>query len=217
MRGTIEELLAADSARVPENTGTADAFVTSIDHYGQLKEMGLDYGWGTSAFFEWLIEHVHIMSGYSWGASIICCSILLRTGLFYFQAVGSDNMGKMAAMTPVLKGYQEGLERAIATGDAAKERYYKMKQMHIGKEVGAKVGKSLGPPILQAAFGFGAFRCLRGMSTLPAPGMTEGGFFWFHDLTLSDPYYLLPTLTGAIMWVVLKVCPPAHPLGFIEY
>jgi YidC/Oxa1 family membrane protein insertase len=199
---TIEELLA-DSNPV-NKLPTPDPSLT-IDHYGQLKEMGLDYGWGPTAFFEWLIEHVHLMTGYGWGGSIIISTVVIRACLFWFQAQGSDNLGKLAAMKPVLESYQKKTEEAIQSGNTEQERLYKMKQQQIGQEIGVKLGKGFMGPIAIGVFGYGAFRCLRGMSTLPVPGMSEAGFLWFTDLTVGDPYYALPALTGALMWVVMKV------------
>jgi YidC/Oxa1 family membrane protein insertase len=34
------------------------------------------------------------------------------------------------------------------------------------------------------------------MSSLPVESMLAGGLFWFTDLTISDPYYLLPLATS---------------------
>ncbi|KAF2705786.1 hypothetical protein K504DRAFT_505522 [Pleomassaria siparia CBS 279.74] len=197
--GTIEELLANPLDHVPK----IDPSIT-IDHYGQLKELGLDYGWGTTAFFEWLIEHVHITTGLGWLPSIVVCTSIIRVVLFYFQARGSDNMGKLAAMKPVLEEYQTKSEQAIRAGDKQQEQFYKFKQAEINKQAGVRLSQGVAAPLMLGVFGFGAFRCLRGMSSLPAPGMSEAGILWFTDLTIPDPYYALPAITGAIMYAVMK-------------
>jgi YidC/Oxa1 family membrane protein insertase len=46
---------------------------------------------------------------------------------------------------------------------------------------------------------------LRGMATLPVESMTQGGILWFVDLTVPDPYYLLPLLTSATMLATIEV------------
>ena len=46
---------------------------------------------------------------------------------------------------------------------------------------------------------------LRGMANLPVDSMKYGGMFWFVDLTVPDPYYLLPALTCATMFLTIKV------------
>ncbi len=46
---------------------------------------------------------------------------------------------------------------------------------------------------------------LRGMANLPVDSMKYGGMLWFVDLTVPDPYYLLPALTCATMFLTIKV------------
>jgi YidC/Oxa1 family membrane protein insertase len=45
------------------------------------------------------------------------------------------------------------------------------------------------------------FTGLRGMANLPLESMMHGGLFWFQDLTVPDPYYLLPLLTSTTMFL----------------
>lgn len=49
------------------------------------------------------------------------------------------------------------------------------------------------------------FFALRGMATAGVEGFSSGGALWFTDLTIADPYYALPLISAATMWVVLKV------------
>lgn len=49
------------------------------------------------------------------------------------------------------------------------------------------------------------FFALKGMSNIPVESMKEGGLFWFADLTICDPYYILPLLTSVTMWATIEV------------
>jgi hypothetical protein len=60
--------------------------------------------------------------------------------------------------------------------------------------------------IVQAWVGISAFRCLRAMGDLPVPGMVNDGFLWFKDLTVADPYYVLPAAITGIFYAIFKVC-----------
>lgn len=42
------------------------------------------------------------------------------------------------------------------------------------------------------------------MASLPVESMETGGILWFTDLTLRDPYYALPLLTSATVFLQLK-------------
>jgi len=43
------------------------------------------------------------------------------------------------------------------------------------------------------------------MANLPVDSMREGGLWWFTDLTMADPYCLLPLLTSVTLWITMEV------------
>lgn len=45
------------------------------------------------------------------------------------------------------------------------------------------------------------------MANLPVASLQTGGLWWFQDLTVSDPTYVLPLVVTATMWAVLEVSP----------
>jgi YidC/Oxa1 family membrane protein insertase len=49
------------------------------------------------------------------------------------------------------------------------------------------------------------FYGLRRMADAPVPGFIEGGFGWVTDLTLPDPYYILPITSAVLMNIVIRV------------
>ena len=60
-------------------------------------------------------------------------------------------------------------------------------------------------PVSQAPIFISFFIALREMANLPVPSLQTGGLWWFQDLTLSDPIYVLPLVVTATMWGVLEV------------
>merc|ERR1719384_885984 len=46
---------------------------------------------------------------------------------------------------------------------------------------------------------------LRGMANLPLESMMSGGLFWFQDLTIPDPFYILPLLTSTTLYLQIKL------------
>jgi YidC/Oxa1 family membrane protein insertase len=158
-----------------------------------------------------MLELVYINAELGWAGTIVASALILRTGLFFtFQRWGSDAMAKSVAMKPVLQPLQDEMEEAKRKGDDERVQMLKMKQQSVMKDVGVDVFKSMGTAIAQGVFGYGAWRSLRGISSLPAPGITTDGWFWFTDLSVPDPYYLLPVITGGIMYQVIKVRGPCH-------
>jgi len=43
------------------------------------------------------------------------------------------------------------------------------------------------------------------MATLPVESLKTGGFLWITDLTVPDPYFILPAITAATLLVTLEV------------
>lgn len=179
-----------------------------IDHAGHMKELGLDYGWGMTTLFEKTIESIYLTSGWGWAGSILAAGVVVRCATFFFQALSSDRMASMAQLKPVTQPLQEKMEAAIARGDKQQADLYRMQQQQIMKPYVGGFLSMGGFMIIQAWIGFSAFRFLRAMADLPVPGMNQDGYLWFTDLTLRDPYFILPAATTAIMYTVFKVCPP---------
>ena len=50
-----------------------------------------------------------------------------------------------------------------------------------------------------------AFLGVRGLTNLPVESMTTGGALWFTDLTIADPYHILPILSVLSILAVIEV------------
>jgi len=171
---------------------------------GFLKEMGLDYGWGTTSMMETLLELVYINAGTPWWASIGLSLLIVRLLLLkgYFAAADTTARNQLIAqyiapITARMKAAQRSQDQA-GVAKAWKE----MKDLRAS--AGVKYWK-LFVPFIQIPTGFGAFRLVRGMSHLPVPGLDTGGLLWMQDLTLSDPYFILPIMTAASYYYSFKV------------
>tara|TARA_R110002003_G_scaffold1640_3_gene23367 strand:+ start:12961 stop:13863 length:903 start_codon:yes stop_codon:yes gene_type:complete len=203
---TIDDLLGLEPAKdvIPKAEIDPTAL---IDHAGQLQELGLDYGWGMTTVFEKVMEQIYLNTGYGWAGSIVIAGVVVRCATFFFQALSSDKMAALSALKPVTEPIQKKLDEAIARGDKTQEQMYKMQQAQIMRPYMGSVGSMGGFMFIQAWIGFCAFRFLRAMGDLPVPGMAQDGFAWFTDLTVRDPYFILPAATTAIFYAIFKVYP----------
>ncbi|KAL8781944.1 MAG: hypothetical protein Q9213_005783 [Squamulea squamosa] len=68
---------------------------------------------------------------------------------------------------------------------------------------GIKIWKSF-LPFVNVPLGYGMFRLTRNMAQMPVPGLEDGGLLWFTDLTVSDPFFLLPLGTGVSTFLLFK-------------
>ena len=174
------------------------------EHLGFLKEMGLDYGWGPTAMVENLLEHVHIYLGTPWWASIGLSVIIMRAALIKFYFDAADSSARRQLIKPLEDPITERSDVAKAEGDQNGVRAAWVERSLLHKSAGIKWWKSL-IPLIQLPLGFGTFRLIRGMATLPVPGFDTGGFLWIYDLTLADPYCVLPVATAFAYYTAFKV------------
>jgi len=202
---TLDELLAMDAPSEPVKLPADFDPTQLIDHAGQLKELGLDYGWGVTAMLEHALEHIYLATGWGWAGSIIASCVGVRALMFFLQVSNSDKMAVMASLQPVTRPIQDKLDEAIARGDKNQVNILRLKQQEILKPYLGGMASAGGFMVAQAWLGFSAFRLLRALGELPVPGMAQDGYLWFTDLTVGDPYYVLPAATSALMYMVLKL------------
>ena len=174
------------------------------EQIGYLKALGLDYGWGPTAFIEFLFEHVHVYSGTPWWASIILTAVVVRVSLLKLYIDASDQGARLARVHPLVKPLQDKVRAAAVAGNNEARMILAQKARNIMKAEGIIYWKMLAP-FSQLFLGYGTFRLMKGMANLPVPGLDEGGFLWIKDLTVMDPFYLLPVATCAMMFFTIKV------------
>lgn len=189
--GTIDDILSSELPPIPERIG-------------YLKELGLDYGWGPTAFIETLLEHVHVYTGSPWWASILLTAFVIRLTLIKGYIGASDASARLAVLTPIIEPIQRRMKAAKESKDQAALIAVQTEIWGTYRAAGIKIWK-MAVPMIQIPLGYGTFRLMRGMAALPVPGLEDGGFLWIKDLTLADPFYLLPILTSGAFYYTFKV------------
>lgn len=200
---------STENAQATENvTSLGDSQLHNIDDIpekiGYLKELGLDYGWGPSALMEWLIEHVHIWGGMPWWASLAAAALVTRMALFHPSLKAADNAAKTGPIKNEMMELRTKRMQLLSQGkqlEAAKAKV-ELDDLYVKHDI--KLWRNF-VPLLQIPLGFGAFRVVRGMATLPVPGLAMEQFGWIHDLTSYDPNYILPVLASGFMYLTMKV------------
>lgn len=60
-------------------------------------------------------------------------------------------------------------------------------------------------PLVQLPMFISFFFAIRGMAYLPVESFKTGGYLWFQDLTLYDPYFVLPFICSFSMLASIEV------------
>lgn len=179
---------------------------TMPERIGYLKEVcGLDYGWGPTAFMEFVVEHLHIYGGLTWAASIAGSAVLIRLLAFRPSCQSSDLAVRMKQAGPVLKPLQKEYKEATLAKDTVKQAQVAGQIKMIMQEYNIRYGKIFLPMLIQIPLSFGGFRLYRGMAALPVPAFEAEQWLWVSDLTQSDPLYMLPLISAASLYVSMRV------------
>ena len=116
----------------------------------------------------------------------------------------SDTSARMAVITPLIKPIQDRISAAKATRDQQAMMAASAELQGAYRSANVQIWR-LAVPLLQVPLGFGTFRLMRGMASLPVPGLDTQGLLWLQDLTIPDPYLLLPIATAAAFHITFKV------------
>lgn len=203
------------SATIPDTLGDID--VTSLpEQIGYLKEVGLDYGWGPSSIMEYVIEHLHVWTGLPWWASIVGAAVLVRFAMFKPAMDAAHHGTKLANVKDEMKPYRDQAMAAARTGNVAARTQANIEIRKIHQRHGISPWKPF-LPMLQIPLGFGCYRVVNGMTSLPVPGLAMESVGWLKDLTLPDPYFVLPVLTTLALHYTLKVRDDRDPFASNRY
>ena len=174
------------------------------EHIGYLHELGLDYGWGPTSVMQWIIEHIHVYAGTPWWVSISLAAIAMRAVLFKPYVDAAENAARMQTIMPITKPLSNKMQEAAKAGDNALVMQIRGEIQMITRRAGVKLWKGA-VPMVQVFAGYGTFVLLRAMSNIPVPGLETGGFLWIYNLTVPDPFFILPLATSAVLHWVLRV------------
>jgi YidC/Oxa1 family membrane protein insertase len=156
----------------------------------------IEYGWFTFAakpLFA-LLSWLHGIFG-NWGWAIIALTAIIRIVLYPLTYKGMVSMQKMKELAPKLKELKEKYKKDPQRLNAATMEMYK-------KHGANPLGGCL-PMILQIPVFFALYRTLLNAVELQgAPWI-----LWINDLSRMDPYYVLPILMGASMFIQQRMTP----------
>lgn len=155
---------------------------------------------------ETVLESVHLAAGLPWWGSILLTSLLLRVVFLQPMIRASDTSARLATIQPHLIPMKARMTAAKAARDYEAVKLVAMEMRQLSKVAGVQTWRLILPFLGQAPLGYGSFRLLNGMAALPVPGMDEGGLLWLTDLTVSDPYFILPAVTALSLHWMMKVC-----------
>jgi YidC/Oxa1 family membrane protein insertase len=160
-----------------------------------------DYAWAAIiakpifATMNWL----HSMIG-NWGWTIMAFTILIKLLFFPLSAAGYRSMAKMKTVTPKMQALRERHKNDPAKMQQATMELYKAEKIN-------PLGGCL-PIVVQMPVFLALYWVLQA-----AVEMRGATWLWIPDLTLKDPFFILPVLYAISMFITQRLNPqPADPV-----
>jgi YidC/Oxa1 family membrane protein insertase len=162
----------------------------------------VDYGWLTvvAAPLFWLLQFLHRWVG-NWGVAIILLTVLIKAVFFPLSAASYKSMAKMKLVTPRMTKLREQYGNDRARLNQAMMELYKTEKIN-------PLGGCL-PIVVQIPVFISLYWVL-----LASVELRHAPFyFWIHDLSAQDPFYVLPLLMMGSMLIQTKLNPvPPDPV-----
>lgn len=165
-------------------------------------DLVVDYGWLTviAAPLFWVLEWLHSFTG-NWGWAIILLTILIKAAFFPLSAASYKSMAKMRVLTPKMQKIKETF------ADDRQRMNTEMMDLYKKEKVNP-LGGCL-PILVQIPVFIALYWVLLG--TVEMRGAPWLG--WITDLTAKDPYFIMPLIMGATMFIQTKLNPtPPDPM-----
>ncbi len=156
----------------------------------------VDYGWlwFIASPLHWLLATIHGFVG-NWGVAIILLTFIVRGAMYPLTKAQYTSMAKMRMLQPKLAEMRERI------GDDRQRMSQEMMELYKKEKVNP-LGGCL-PLILQMPIFIALYWALmESVELRHAPFM-----LWIQDLSAPDPYYVLPLLMGASMFLIQKMSP----------
>ncbi|HGG60454.1 MAG TPA: membrane protein insertase YidC [Gammaproteobacteria bacterium] len=160
-------------------------------------ELTIDYGIFTifSKPLFWLLSKIHAFVG-NWGWSIILLTILIK-GVFYkLSETSYRSMAKMRKVAPKMQALKERYGDDKAGHQKAMMDLYKKEKIN---PLGGCLPILIQIPVFIALY----WVLIEAVELRQAPWI-----FWIKDLSIKDPYFVLPVIMGVSMFVQQKLNPP---------
>lgn len=166
----------------------ADARLEKAANFGM-------FGWIANPLLKlmkWLYELTH-----NYGAAIVLMTLLVRIAVAPFNLASYKSMKAMQVIQPKVNKLKEKYKDDAQTMNR--------EMMKLMKDNNANPLMGCLPMLLQLPVFFALYQVLdHSIELYKAPFM-----WWILDLSLKDPFYVLPTLMGITMFIQQKITPTA--------
>jgi YidC/Oxa1 family membrane protein insertase len=171
---------------------------------GDFASLGLT-GWHPAGAVRCTLELLNVSTGLPWFHTIIIGTLMWRVFLAPLSIQTLRNSARLLPIQPRILQVQADLRRAKATGDKLALQRTALKMGKLYKDAGVSLTTMTLSPFVQLPVTLGLFFGIRKMCTLPVVQLTHSGVSFLPDLTVADPYMILPLAVCAAINMQISV------------
>jgi YidC/Oxa1 family membrane protein insertase len=161
---------------------------TAID-YGPVTNLFAVFARGLLYVMRWIHSFTH-----SWGIAIILLTFLVKAVLFPLTYKSTQSMNAMKALQPEVEKLKEKYKNDREKLNVATMQLYQKNKVN-------PLGGCL-PMLLQMPIWFALYAALQ-----TSVELYREPFLWLKDLTIHDPYFILPVFLGISSFAMQKLSP----------
>lgn len=165
-------------------------------------KLTVDYGYFTvlAQPLFWLLNHIHSLVG-NWGWAIILVTLIIKLAFYKLAETSYRSMAKMRQVQPKMAAIKERYADDRQRQSQAMMELYKKEKIN---PLGGCLPMIIQVPVFIALY----WVLLESVELRQAPFI-----FWIKDLSVKDPYFVLPAIMGITMFIQQKLNPaPIDPI-----
>ncbi|EAQ97602.1 membrane protein insertase YidC [Congregibacter litoralis] len=169
----------------------------SLQEISPFLELSVDYGWlwWVAQPLFWLLTKIFAVVG-NWGVAIILLTVLIKAVFFKLSATSYKSMANMRRVQPKMADIREQYADDKQKQSQAMMELYKKEKIN---PMGGCLPILVQMPVFIALY----WMLMESVELRHAPFM-----LWIDDLSVMDPYFVLPLMMGASMFFMQKLNPP---------
>jgi len=199
--GPITTVAAGEQGSIKTGFYAGPKNVDRLEEISAYLDLTVDYGWlwfiakPLFAVLQWIYSFLG-----SWGWSIIVLTIMIKAAFFQLSATSYRSMAKMRKVQPKMAEMKERYGDDRAGMSKALMKLYKDEKIN-------PLGGCL-PILVQMPVFISLYWVL-----MESVALRHTPFLgWIDDLSVMDPFFILPVIMGVTMWVQQKLNPtPPDP------
>jgi YidC/Oxa1 family membrane protein insertase len=160
-------------------------------------ELSVDYGWlwWIAQPLFWLLTKIHGLVG-NWGVAIILLTVFIKAVFFKLSATSYRSMANMRRVQPKMQDIREQFGDDKQKQSQAMMELYKKEKIN---PMGGCLPILVQMPVFIALY----WTLMESVELRQAPFI-----LWIQDLSVMDPYFVLPLMMGASMFFMQMLNPP---------